>query len=124
MIIRDRSSIGAYGATCPTGSWENWCDCTFPAATDPTNNGKCRQWRPTAPWTIVGAMLRGIPHGSGLNLPGVLTPDTSAPPAAQSAPADDGLFGIPTTILLVGGGVLVAGIAASALLGKKRVKSR
>lgn len=73
-----------------------------------------------APWTDAGAAARGLPK------PGIATiigkPPAAKPPAAPPAEvpsADEGLFGVPTTILYVGGGVLLVGIAAFLALRPK-----
>lgn len=130
-------STGVTGADCPAGGdWSAWCDCSFPAGVDPTNNGKCKQWRPGAPWTVVGAMLRGIPQlstggGVAAGAGGILSTITSlfsgggsTPGAPVSASVDNGIFGIPKTVALVGGGVLVLGAGAFILSQRKKANSR
>lgn len=130
-MIVNFGATGITGANCPAGGdWNAWCDCAFPAGVDPANNGKCKSWRPGAPWTVVGAMLRGIPQtGTGApaaaggildTLVSLVTGGGAAQQSAPvAAPVDDGIFGVPKTVALVGGGVLVLGAAAFVLSRRK-----
>lgn len=131
MIVQ----LGSYGATspvtqgdCPAGGNESsWCDCMWPAP-DPLNS-KCKStpigMLTPKPWTIVGAQLRGIPH-TATGLPSLLPIGTGVGTTGGSggAPASSSsdLFGIPRTILLVGGGVLALGVL-TAIVMKRRSAS-
>lgn len=117
MIIGFGATSPATGDDCPAqGSWESWCDCMWPVTrTDPTTNGKCRVPLPGAPWTILGANLRGIPHASGLTLPaGGGDPE---PGVGGSGPAPSSPVSVP---MLVGGGILLAGGLAYFLKRRKK----
>lgn len=134
-MILNFGATGVTGADCPAaGDWSAWCDCAFPASpTDPLTNGKCKSWRPGAPWTLVGATLRGIPHLGTEVLPaeagGLVTTIMSLfgggtpPPAAAPVVVDDGIFGVPKMVALVGGSVLVLGTAAFLATRKKGRRS-
>lgn len=103
MIISSYRGLGRFG-----GAWEDWCDQKF--ANDPVNLGKCKGWAPFAPWTDVGAAIRGIPKpGSLLN---VLNPGQGAPPAPPPEPqtGSAGAIGAASKgVLLAGGALLLVG---------------
>lgn len=112
---------------CPAGGDYNaWCDCMWPAGD--ANNAKCKSMplsiATPAPWTIVGASVRGIPHVSGLApdvsglLPGGSTGGSDTPPP-KATTEEPGIFGIPTTVAVVGALVLVGGVAAFVLTKPK-----
>lgn len=76
------ASMTQEGVDCPaSGSWEAWCDCVFKG--DNTNLAKCKGWAIAAPWTDVGAGLRGIPKpGSWIaSVLGTATQVATAPTA-------------------------------------------
>lgn len=58
----------ATGADCPpSGDWNKYCDCVWPAnSADAAINKRCKGWGIAAPWTIVGAAMRGIPQGESI----------------------------------------------------------
>lgn len=105
------------------GAWEDWCDQKF--AGDPANLAKCKGWSPFAPWTDVGAAMRGIPKpGSLLNIvtgqPSVQPAGGVPPPDAYAAPASSGsVFGIPRKLFIGGVAILGAGALAVALSKRK-----
>lgn len=129
MIVSNFGATGVTGQDCPAGGDETeWCNCVFPADVDPINNGKCKAWRPGAPWTVIGAGLRGIPHlgsdteptGGIINAIARFIGGGTTSPAATPVVTDDGIFGIPRTIAIVGGGVLLLGGAAFMLSRTKK----
>lgn len=76
--------------------------------------------------TITKGAVQGPPAGVVSTLPpvqsGVQTGAVAVSiqgPVAQP-PEDEGIFGIPRTIALVGGGILAAGVAVLAMKGKNR----
>lgn len=116
-------SLGAAGVagSCPAGGDYNaWCDCMWPSPEDAATNAKCKAEgslvSAVAPWTLVGSAARGIPfYGNILqsNLPDVPQPSSEG----------EGIFGIPTTVMFVGLGVLAAGGAALLVAKKSQKKS-
>lgn len=136
-MIVNFGATGVTGNDCPAGgNWNEWCDCAFPPNADISTNVKCKSWRPGAPWTVVGAMLRGIPQlggdGAGSAPSSILSTITSlftsgsaaaSQGAPVAAPTDDGIFGVPKVVALVGGGILVAGAGAFLLSRRKAAPS-
>ena len=101
-----------------------WCANKFPG--DLAMQAKCSQnsfpMSLSPPWTDLGAILRGIPKNSLLvdlatQAQGGGTV-YSPPPVAPAS--GDGIFGIPNTIMIVGGGVLAIGLGALVLSRRKR----
>ena len=103
---RFRRRLSGFG-----GAWEDWCDQKFPS--DPTNLTKCKAWGPFPPYTDVGAIMRGIPKPSSLVV-SILQPSAPVPydepPAPKPPPVKTDILGIPKTVFMVGGGLLVAGL--------------
>jgi len=109
------------GVDCPpSGDYNTWCDCMWPPASSPALNSKCRDPFPGAPWTVVGAALRGIPNPSGLSLPGGGGDAGGAPGTPYAISPTTGIFGLPKMVALIGGGVLAAGLLTFILVKRKR----
>ncbi len=129
-VFSGTRGMGRFGAVspltkaqCPAGSSADvWCNCMWPVAQDPGMNAKCKAtpWGPltAAPWTAVGAGQRGIPFTGDLSGPAAQPVDQGA--ATYTVGSDDSFFGIPKTVLYVGGGLLGVGVLAMALSGKKK----
>ncbi len=124
MIVQHRVGLGSLGDM----SWEQWCDFTFGA--NPELNQKCHN-KPmgiftAAPWTVVGAMQRGIPklnNGEIVDALGQIIGSgagTAQPPTSPSIFTGVGILGIPKTVLIIGGGVLALGLIASVASRKSR----
>lgn len=132
---RKLSRLQGFGATSPTtgadcpvgGDWGSWCNCMFKG--DNALIAKCTA-QPLgpfsfAPWTTVGATVRGIPK-PGDFIVGALSPggggsSGGGASGAGTAAGSDGIFGIPTTVAVIGGGVFAAGLGL--LLWKKHKRS-
>lgn len=133
MILGKYSGFGAVspsGVNCPAGGdWGSWCDCMFPTA---EFNAKCRSTRPFAPWTVVGAAIRGIPHTGSADATGTATSilgtiSSIFGTGSQSAPvpvksSEDGFFGIPTSIAVGGSALLLIGTVAFVNSRKRKKK--
>lgn len=125
MLVRDRvSPLGRFGDdiqvsspdTTPilpsfspgiTGASVPWSS-TFTVSNDPSTSTA------TGILTTIGTAIKNIFSPS--------QPTYQQPQAP--ARSSDGIFGIPTTIALVGGGVLVVGLTATAIALKKSKKHR
>lgn len=128
-VFKGMGGMGRFGAVspitkaqCPAGTSEAvWCDCMWPVDKDPTLNAKCKAqpWGilTAKPWTAVGAGQRGIPF-TGDIAPAAPTDQSAA--TTYTVGSDDTLFGIPKTVLYVGGGLLGVGVLAMALSKKKK----
>lgn len=123
MIINRQLSLGALN-----GDWETWCDNKgAQGAFGPEMVAKCKSqpFGPftLAPWTDVGALQRGLPKPESLLVATVQGGTVSANPVKPpSAPQtmNAGLFGVPRTIMLAGGAVLLGGLAFAAWKKSKR----
>jgi len=130
-------SVSVTGRNCPAeGSWEAWCDCMYQM--DEAMRTRCRAPMIGAPWTEVGGIMRGLPRQPGgliadalaTAFPGMAQPTISDPNEVQQDPEmtettqDQGIFGLPTTVLYVGGGVLAVGLAALFLSKRRGSKKR
>lgn len=123
------------GGDCPAGGdWNAWCDCMFSGNrnVDP-NLAKCKAPMIFAPWTELGALARGIPHYGTKVLPNVLIDQLNPGGGAGSGanqqqqgqvdPSGEGIFGIPKTMALVGGGVVLLGTVAFFATRKKKART-
>lgn len=123
MLVNEFGYFGATnvsGTDCPAeGDWDTWCDCMF--TTEPALS-KCKSWRPGAPWTVVGAALRGIPSptSSFIGAAQAMTSGGSAAGSSGGSGGAGGLFTLPRTIAIAGSAVLVGGLALFALSGRKK----
>lgn len=128
------SRFGALGSTSPVskadcpaaGSWETWCDCMYPPAQSAALNGQCRQNRLIAPWTDIGATLRGLPTGNQLlnTVSSAVQSATGSGGSTQTGPVSGGMSSLltgPIIFAAIGGVALVGG--AVLLMRKKRKKS-
>ena len=150
MIVRNIPNFGSFGAISPitqgncdaTGSWENWCDCMWPAVADASTNSKCRSkpwWvAGVPPWTVIGAAARGIPGPNlwqaaqqvATDIGSQLPPPSSGPVATPtsgeveevgpSEPKPPGILGVPGQAAMVGGLILVGGVVAFYLKNKNK----
>lgn len=143
MLINSYGRYAAFG-----GTWEDWCDQNY--ANDPANLSKCKSWAPFAPWTLAGKTIRGLPVtteaviSAGKDvinvIPAAKTIVTGEPSAEylraqeearradaeaelqrQQAAAGGGtVLGVSKKALMIGGGVLAAGLVLPMLLKRRR----
>lgn len=119
MIITRQVSMSAF-----SGAWETWCENKFKG--DATNLTKC-QSQPfgpftAPPWTDAGAIQRGLPKPQSLLVSLVQGggSEEGGGESEQPVSMDAGLFGVPRTIMLAGGAVLVGGLVFAAMKKKRR----
>lgn len=95
-----------------------WCDEKYPAPQDNKNCKGCM----LPPWTDVGAVVCGLPKAGLVAMATSLATSTpgapSVPPGAPPS-TEEGIFGLPKTVVYVGGGVLALGVVAM-VLAKRR----
>jgi hypothetical protein len=129
MIYSDYSGFGVASpvtkADCPPGGDVGaWCDCMWPAQSDPGTNSACKSTplggMTPDPWTDLGAATRGIPNTSGQSL-GVLASifGGGGSTAAARPGAVSSLMSLPTMIL-IGGSVIAAGALGFYLWRRRR----
>jgi len=146
----DAATAAAGGSVSPEGcpekgSWEAWCDCKFPA--DKAVNARCKAkgWNVVAmahpPWDMAGAQARNIPFTGKettegwvglvgaklldpLNIFGIKSDTKGAATgllgAQYQATQSQGIFGLPTMVIGIAGGVIALGILGAALVARSR----